>query len=93
MDYYELLGVPRNATQDQIKKAYRQQALKYHPDRNPDDKDAEEMFKEISNAFQVLSDSNKRQIYDQYGEEGLSGQGFGGGFSSVNDIFSSFGDI
>ena len=93
MDYYELLGVPRNATPEQLKKAYRQQALKYHPDRNPDDKEAEEMFKEISNAFQVLSDSQKRQIYDQYGEEGLSGQGFGGGFNSVNDIFSSFGDI
>ena len=92
MDYYDLLGVQRNATNEQIKKAYRQQALKYHPDRNPDDKESEEKFKEISNAFQVLSDSDKRQIYDRYGEEGLSGQGFSG-FSNVNDIFSSFGDI
>ena len=92
MDYYDLLGVSRNATKDQLKKAYRQQALKYHPDRNPDDKEAEETFKEISNAFQVLSDPEKRQIYDRYGEEGLSGQGFSG-FNNVNDIFSSFGDI
>ena len=92
MDYYDLLGVSRGATNEQIKKAYRQQALKYHPDRNPDDKEAEEKFKEISNAYQVLTDSEKRQIYDRYGEEGLSGQGFSG-FNSVNDIFSSFGDI
>lgn len=91
-DYYELLGVGRSATQDEIKKAYRQLALKYHPDRNPGDKEAEEHFKEISNAFQVLSDDEKRRLYDRYGPDGPSMAGFSG-FSSVQDIFSSFGDL
>ncbi|MCC6748676.1 MAG: molecular chaperone DnaJ [Deltaproteobacteria bacterium] len=91
-DYYELLGVARDATEADVKKAYRQLALKYHPDRNPDDKEAEERFKEISNAFQVLSDPEKRRLYDQYGAEGPRGQGFGG-FSNVQDIFSTFGDL
>lgn len=91
-DYYELLGVSREASVDEIKKAYRQQALKYHPDRNPGDSEAEEHFKEVSNAFQVLSDPEKRGIYDRFGREGLSGQGYGG-FGSVQDIFSSFGDL
>jgi molecular chaperone DnaJ len=91
-DYYELLGVSRSASTEEIKKAYRQLALKYHPDRNPGNAEAEERFKEISNAFQVLADSEKRRIYDRFGPEGLQGGGFSG-FSSVQDIFSSFGDI
>ncbi|MCB9555607.1 MAG: molecular chaperone DnaJ [Deltaproteobacteria bacterium] len=91
-DYYELLEVSRDASTAEIKKAYRKLALKYHPDRNPDDREAEERFKEISNAFQVLSDPDRRQQYDRFGAEGPRGQGFGG-FSNVNDIFSAFGDI
>ena len=92
MDYYELLGVVRTAAQEDIKKAYRQLALKYHPDRNPGNKEAEEHFKEISNAYQVLSDPEKRHLYDRYGADGPSRAGFSG-FNNVQDIFSSFGDI
>jgi molecular chaperone DnaJ len=92
IDYYELLGVNRSAAPDEIKKAYRQLALKYHPDRNPGDDEAEEHFKEISNAFQILSDTEKRRLYDRYGAEGPGMAGFQG-FSNVQDIFSSFGDI
>jgi len=92
INYYELLGVSRGASKDELKKAYRQLALKYHPDRNPDDLEAEERFKEISNAFQVLSDDDKRHLYDRYGAEGPSMAGFSG-FNNVQDIFSSFGDI
>jgi molecular chaperone DnaJ len=91
-DYYELLDVPRDASAEDVKKAYRKLALKYHPDRNPGDSEAEEHFKEISNAFQVLSDPEKRELYDRYGAEGPSRAGFGG-FNNVQDIFSSFGDI
>jgi molecular chaperone DnaJ len=91
-DYYEVLGVSRDAANADIKKAYRQLALKYHPDRNPGDKNAEDQFKEAAEAYDVLSDAKKRQIYDQYGHQGLDGQGFGG-FSGFEDIFSSFGDI
>ncbi len=91
-DYYELLGVSASASADEIKKAYRQLALKYHPDRNPGNKEAEERFKEISNAFQVLADPEKRKLYDRFGAEGPSRAGFSG-FSNVQDIFSSFGDI
>ena len=90
--YYEILGVEREASAQQLKTAYRKLALKYHPDRNPGDKEAEEMFKEAAEAYEVLTDPKKRGIYDQYGHEGLSGQGFSG-FSGFDDIFSSFGDI
>jgi len=91
-DYYEVLGTNRNATDDELKKAYRKQALKYHPDRNPGDKAAEDKFKEAAEAYEVLRDPQKRQIYDQYGHQGLEGVGFSG-FGGFEDIFSSFGDI
>jgi molecular chaperone DnaJ len=91
-DYYELLGVRPNANLDEIKSAYRQLALKYHPDRNPGDQSAEEEFKRVSEAYQVLSDPEKRKIYDLYGPEGLNGFDVGG-FGGFEDIFSSFGDI
>ncbi len=91
-DYYEILGVSKSATADEIKKAYRQMALKFHPDRNPGNKESEEKFKEAAEAYEVLSDSEKRQRYDQYGHDGLRGAGQQG-FTDVNDIFSHFGDI
>ncbi len=91
-DYYEILGVLRNANESEVKKAYRQLALQYHPDRNPGDKAAEEKFKEASEAYEVLRDPNKRELYDRYGHEGLSRTGFSG-FAGFEDIFSSFGDI
>ncbi|MCK5797172.1 MAG: molecular chaperone DnaJ [Deltaproteobacteria bacterium] len=91
-DYYEMLGVSRDASAGDLKKAYRKLALKYHPDRNPGNAEAEETFKEISNAFQVLTDPEKRELYDRYGPDGPSRAGFGG-FNNVQDIFSSFGDI
>jgi len=91
-DYYEILNVNRNASNDEIKKAYRKIAMKYHPDRNPGDKQAEEKFKEASEAYEVLRDPQKRQRYDRFGHEGLKGSGFEG-FSTVEDIFSTFGDI
>ena len=91
-DYYEILGVERNATETEIKKAYRKVAIKFHPDKNPDNKEAEEKFKEAAEAYEVLRDSQKRQIYDQYGHQGLEGAGFSG-FGGFEDIFSSFGDI
>ena len=95
-DYYEVLGVQKNATEDEIKKAYRKIAIKYHPDRNPGDKEAEEKFKEAAEAYDVLHDPQKRQQYDQFGFNGPMGGGFGGfGGASMNmdDIFSMFGDI
>lgn len=91
-DYYEILGVNRNVTQDELKSSYRKLALKYHPDRNPGNKEAEEKFKEASEAYEVLQDSQKRRIYDQFGHQGLEGSGFSG-FSGFEDIFSSFGSI
>jgi molecular chaperone DnaJ len=91
-DYYEVLGVDRSASDSDLKKAYRKLALKFHPDRNPGDREAEEQFKEAAEAYEVLRDANKRQIYDQYGHQGLEGSGFSG-FGGFEDIFSSFGDI
>jgi molecular chaperone DnaJ len=92
-DYYESLGVGRDASQEDIKSAYRREALKNHPDRNPGDGDAESRFKEAAEAYEVLSDSAKRQRFDRYGHEGLRSSGNSRGFSSVEDIFSAFGDI
>lgn len=92
-DYYEILGISKNAELGEIKKAYRQRAMEFHPDRNQHDPQAEEKFKEASEAYEVLSDSQKRQIYDQLGHAGLDRQGFHHGFSNMNDIFSSFSDI
>jgi molecular chaperone DnaJ len=91
-DYYEVLGVPRDSNEEEIKKAYRKLAMKYHPDRNPGDEEAEEKFKEASEAYEVLRDDEKRQIYDRYGHAGLEGTGFRG-FTGFEDIFSSFSDI
>ena len=100
-DYYEVLGVEKSANADEIKKAYRKAAIKYHPDKNPGDKEAEEKFKEAAEAYDVLSNPDKRARYDQFGHAGMNGGaaggGFGGGFSgggfSMEDIFSQFGDI
>ena len=100
-DYYEVLGVAKNANEEEIKKAYRQAAIKYHPDKNPGDKEAEDKFKEAAEAYDVLSNADKRARYDQFGHEGMSGMGRGaggaGGFSgggfTMEDIFRNFGDI
>jgi molecular chaperone DnaJ len=92
-DYYEILGVGRGVDSAELKRAYRKLALELHPDRNPGDKDAEARFKEASEAYQVLSDAEKRQLYDRFGHDGPRGGGFGGGFSNMGDIFSAFGDI
>ena len=96
-DYYEVLGIEKNATPAEIKKAYRKMAIKYHPDKNPDDKTAEEKFKLAAEAYEVLSDENKKARYDQYGHQAFDGPqgggGFGGGGMNMDDIFSQFGDI
>jgi len=92
-DYYEVLGISRNSNPDEIKKAYRKLAIQYHPDKNPGDKQAEEKFKEIAEAYAVLSDPQKKSRYDQFGHAGMSGQPDFGGFSNIEDIFSAFGDI
>jgi len=91
-DYYEILGVSRTASQEEIKKAYRKMALKYHPDRNPGDKQAEEWFKQAAEAYEVLRDPQKRRAYDLHGHAGVEGSGFHG-FSGSEDIFSAFSDI
>ena len=93
-DFYDILGVPKSSSKDEIKKAYRKVAIKYHPDKNPDDKAAEEKFKEAAQAYEVLSNSEKKEKYDRFGHDGLRGGsgGFGGGMN-VEDIFSQFGDI
>ena len=91
-DYYEILGVPRIAAQEEIKKSYRQLAMKYHPDRNPGNKEAEEKFKEAAEAYEVLGNEEKRRRYDQFGHEGMRGTDFRG-FTDINDIFSAFSDI
>ena len=91
IDYYEVLGVSGSASSDEVKKAYRKLAMKFHPDRNPGDKESEEKFKQATEAYEVLSDSKKRQIYDTYGFEGLKSRGYQG--PDFEDIFSSFGDI
>uniref|UniRef100_UPI0038638225 DnaJ domain-containing protein n=1 Tax=Treponema saccharophilum TaxID=165 RepID=UPI0038638225 len=95
-DYYEVLGVDKSASKDDIKRAYRKLAVKYHPDRNPGDKEAEEKFKEATEAYEVLSDDSKRPAYDQYGFAGVDGMNGGGGgyshaFNDFSDLFSSFG--
>jgi molecular chaperone DnaJ len=100
-DFYEVLGITKGADDAEIKKAYRKMAIKYHPDKNPDDPSAEDKFKEAAEAYEVLSDATKRQRYDQFGHQGMGGAsggggGFGGGFGggmSMDDIFSQFGDV
>ncbi len=93
-DYYEILGVPKTASKADIKKAYRQVAIQYHPDKNPDDKQAEDKFKEAAEAYEVLSNDDKRAKYDKFGHQAFDGgSGFGGGGMSMDDIFSHFGDI
>ncbi|MFD2550285.1 molecular chaperone DnaJ [Bizionia sediminis] len=93
-DYYEVLGIDKNATAAEIKKAYRKMAIKYHPDKNPDDTEAETKFKEAAEAYEVLSNPDKKARYDQYGHQAFDGNGgFGGGGMNMDDIFSQFGDI
>lgn len=95
-DYYEILGVSKSASADEIKKAYRKVAMQFHPDRNPGDKAAEDKFKEAAEAYEVLSDTQKKQRYDQFGHAGVggaSGGGFGGGGMRMEDIFQNFGDV
>ena len=97
-DYYDTLGVSKGASEAEIKKAYRKKAVQFHPDKNPDDASAEDKFKEAAEAYEILSDAQKKQRYDQYGHQGMGGAGGGGGFGGgggmdMDDIFSQFGDI
>lgn len=95
-DYYEVLGISKGASREEIKKAYRKMAIKYHPDKNPDDKEAEQKFKEAAEAYDVLSNEEKRARYDRFGHQGVGGAGFGGGAGggmNMDDIFSHFGDV
>lgn len=96
-DFYEILGVSKSASADEIKKAYRKVAMQYHPDRNPGDKAAEEKFKEAAEAYEILSDTDKKAKYDRFGHQafgpGTGGGGYSGGGMDMNDIFSQFGDV
>lgn len=92
-DYYDILGISKGASASEIKKAYRKKAIEYHPDKNPGDAKAEEMFKKAAEAYEVLSDPDKKARYDQYGHQAFEGGGFGGGGMNMEDIFSQFGDI
>ena len=96
-DYYETLGISKGASEAEIKKAYRKKAVQFHPDKNPDDASAEDKFKEAAEAYEILSNAEKKQRYDQYGHQGMGGAGGGGGFGGggmdMDDIFSQFGDI
>ena len=92
-DFYEILGVDKNATAAEIKKAYRKKAIEHHPDKNPGDAKAEELFKKAAEAYEVLSDPDKKARYDQFGHAAFEGGGFGGGGMNMEDIFSQFGDI
>ncbi len=96
-DYYEILGIDKNADASAIKKAYRKKAIEFHPDKNPGDKEAEEKFKEAAQAYEILGDADKKAKYDQYGHAAFDGPGggggYGGGFNNMEDIFSQFGDI
>jgi len=92
-DFYEILGISKNASAAEIKKAYRKKAIEYHPDKNPGDSKAEENFKKAAEAYEVLSDPDKKAKYDQYGHAAFEGGGFGGGGMNMDDIFSQFGDI
>ncbi len=92
-DYYEVLGLQKGATEDEIKKAYRKLAIKYHPDRNPGNKEAEEKFREATEAYEVLSDEKKRPLYDQYGFAGVEGMDQGGGGAQYSHAFHDFSDL
>ena len=93
-DYYEILGVSKSASAGEIKKAYRKKAIQYHPDKNPGDSKAEQEFKKAAEAYEILSDQQKREQYDRFGHAAFEGaQGFGGGGMNMEDIFSQFGDI
>ena len=94
-DFYEILGISKGASEGEIKKAYRKKAIKHHPDKNPGDKEAEANFKKAAEAYEILSDPQKRSQYDQHGHAAFEGGGFGGGRGSMNmdDIFSQFGDV
>jgi molecular chaperone DnaJ len=93
-DFYEVLGVTKSASAEEIKKAYRKLAIQFHPDKNPDNPEAEDKFKEAAEAYEVLSNAEKKARYDQFGHQGMSGSGgYGGGGMNMEDIFSQFGDI
>lgn len=92
-DYYDVLGVPRTASAAEVKKSFRQLAMKYHPDKNPGDKDAETQFKEVAEAYEILGDEQKRQMYDRFGHDGLRGAGLNAGFQNADEVFSHFSDL